>query len=205
MIHIFKKEINAFFSSLIGYIVVGVFLVIFGLFLWVIPETNIIDYGFASLETLFSITPTIFIFLIPAITMRMFAEEQSEGTIELLSTKPVSDAAIILGKFFAALVLVIFALLPTLLTYWSVSELGAPKGNLDSGAIAGSYIGLLFVAMAFIGIGIFASSISKDQIVAFVIGTFLCFFLFLCLVLHVLQWGGGRCAQYSIFVSPTGW
>ena len=146
MLSIFRKEINLFFSSLIGYIVIGVFLVVLGLFLFVFPDTSILNFGFASLDPLFSMAPNIFVFLIPAITMRTFAEEQQSGTIELLITRPISDWQIILGKYLASFVLVAFALLPTLLYYYTVYDLGAPQGNLDSGGIMGSYVGLLFLA-----------------------------------------------------------
>ncbi len=178
MLSIFRKEINAFFSSLIGYIVIGVFLVITGLTMWVFPDTSLLDYNYATLEQLFGIAPMIFMFLIPAITMRLFAEEQQTGTIELLTTRPLHDIEIILGKFFAALGLVIFALLPTLLYYYTVHQLGSPPGNLDSGAIMGSYIGLVFLGAVFVAIGLFASSLTANQIVAFVLATFLCFLFF---------------------------
>lgn len=177
MLSIFLKEVNTFFSSLIGYIVIGVFLVAMGLVLFVFPDTSLLEYNYATLDQLFSIAPLIFAFLIPAITMRSFAEEQQTGTIELLATKPVSDLNIILGKFLSSMALVIFALLPTLLYYYTVYELGSPKGNLDSGAIAGSYLGLIFLAGAFASIGIFASSLTNNQIVAFILATALCFFL----------------------------
>ena len=178
MLSIFKKEINAFFSSLVGYIVIGVFLVILGLVMFVFPDTSLLNYNYATLDQLFSIAPQIFMFLIPAVTMRSFSEEQQTGTIELLVTRPLKDLEIVMGKFLASLVLILFALIPTLLYYYTVYHLGSPKGNLDSGAIMGSYIGLLFLAMAFIAIGIFASSLSKNQIIAFILSTFLCFFFY---------------------------
>jgi ABC-2 type transport system permease protein len=176
---IFYKEINAFFSSLIGYIVVGVFLVLMGLVLWVFPDYSILDSNYANMDTLFAIAPMIFLFLIPAVTMRTFAEEKQSGTIELLVTRPVSDWEIVGGKFLACFVLVLFALVPTVLYYITVYQLGAPQGNLDSGGILGSYIGLMFLAAAFVAIGVFASSLTNNQIVAFVLATFLCFFVYL--------------------------
>jgi ABC-2 type transport system permease protein len=179
MTAIFFKEINAFFSSLIGYIVIGVFLVIMGLVMWVFPDYSVIDGNYATLDTLFSMAPLIFMFLIPAVTMRSFAEERQSGAIELLVTRPVTDWQIVAGKFLACLALVLFALLPTVLYYFSIYQLGAPKGNLDSGGILGSYIGLLFLASAFVAIGVFASSLTSNQIVAFVLATFLCFFTYL--------------------------
>lgn len=176
---IFLKEINTFFSSLIGYIVIGVFLVMMGLLLWVFPEFSILDGAYANLDTLFEVSPMVFMFLIPAVTMRSFAEEKQSGTIELLATKPVTDWQIVSGKFLACLALVVFALLPTALYYVSVCQLGDPPGNLDSGGILGSYIGLVFLAAGFTAIGVFASSLTNNQIVAFVLATFLCFFTYL--------------------------
>lgn len=175
---IFSKEINAFFSSLIGYIVIGLFLVVMGLFLFVFPETSLLNFGFASLDQLFGLAPNIFIFLIPAITMRTFAEEQQTGAIELLATRPIPELQIVLGKFLASLVLVLIALLPTLLYYYTIYQLGDPVGNLDAGGIAGSYIGLFFLAAAFVAIGVFASSLTANQIVAFLLATALCFWCY---------------------------
>ena len=120
MLSIFLKEINAIFSSLIGYIVIGVFLIMMGLIMWVFPDFSILNFSYATLDQLYSIAPFIFLFLIPAITMRSFAEEQQSGTIELLATRPLSDWAIILGKYLACVVLVLFSLLPTILYYYSV-------------------------------------------------------------------------------------
>ena len=176
---IFRKEINAFFSSLIGYIVIGVFLVLMGLVMWVFPDYSVLDSNYANLDTLFSMSPVIFMFLIPAVTMRTFAEEKQSGTIELLVTRPVSDWQIVGGKFLACLALVVFSLIPTVLYYFTVYHLGAPAGNLDSGGILGSYIGLFFLAGAFVAIGVFASSLTNNQIISFVLATFLCFFVYL--------------------------
>jgi ABC-2 type transport system permease protein len=178
MLAIFKKEINLFFSSLIGYISIGVFLVLTGMFMWILPNYNIFDFGFATLDQLFTIGPFVFLFLIPAITMRTFAEEQKTGTIEIISTKPVTDFQIVFGKYLAGLVLVIFSLLPTLLYFYTVSDLAFPKGNVDTGAAWGSYIGLLFIGGAYLAIGLFASSVTDNQIVSFILGMFLCFFFF---------------------------
>ena len=178
MLSIFVKELSAFFSSLIGYIVIGMFLVIMGLVMWVFPDYSVLNYNYASLDQLFAIAPLIFTFLIPAITMRSFAEENQAGTIELLVTKPLWDWEIIMGKYLACLLLVLFAILPTLLYYYSVYQLGSPPGNLDSGAIMGSYLGLVFLGAAFVAIGMFASSLTNNQIVAFILATFLCFFIY---------------------------
>lgn len=177
MLSIYKKEINAFFSSLIGYIAIGVFLVILGLVMFVFPDTSLLNYRVASLEQLFGMAPLIFMFLIPAVTMRSFAEETQTGTIELLATRPVSDTAIVMGKFLACLTLVAFALLPTLLYYVTVYQLGIPKGNIDAGATAGSYLGLFLLAGIFAAIGLFASSLTSNQIVAFILAALLCFLL----------------------------
>lgn len=194
MVSIFLKEVNTFFSSLIGYIVIGVFLIALGLVLFVFPDTSLLQYDYATLDQLFDIAPMIFAFLIPAITMRSFAEEQQTGTIELLATKPVSDLSIVLGKFLACLTLVVFAILPTLLYYYTVYQLGSPKGNLDSGAIMGSYLGLLFLGGAFVGIGVFASSLTNNQIVAFILATFLCF---------LIHWGFDLFSKLPVFVGKS--
>ena len=180
MITLFRKEISSFFSSLIGYIVMTVFLLINGLFLWVFPlEFNIMDFGYASIENLFMLAPIVFLFLIPAITMRLFADEKKGGTIEILLTQPLTDLEIILAKYFAGLVLVLFSLLPTLIYFFSVYQLGLPPGNIDTGGMWGSYIGLLFLGASFVAIGLFSSSITDNQIVSFIIAIFLCGFLYI--------------------------
>lgn len=176
MISILNKEIQSFLSSLTGYIVIAVFLISVGIFMWIFSDTSVLDYRFATLDQLFSIGPLVFLFLIPAITMRSFAEEKNSGTIEFLFTKPLRASDIILGKFLANVVLVGLSLLPTLVYYYSVYQLGSPKGNLDTGAIIGSYIGLFFLGACFVALGMFASSLTNNQIVAFITGAFLCFF-----------------------------
>jgi len=178
MIAVFFKEINGFLSSLAAYITIGVFLLTTGLFLWIFPDSSILDYGYAGLQGLFDLAPYVFMFLIPAITMRSFAEERKEGTFELLATSPLSDWEILTGKFLACLLLVLFALIPTLIYYYSVYQLGVPEGNVDSGAVIGSYIGLFLLGGAFVSIGIFASSITKNQIIAFTVAVFLSFIAF---------------------------
>lgn len=177
MFSILSKEINLFLQSLIGYIVYIVFLSILGLFMWVFPETNVLNYGFSEMETLFFITPWVFLFLIPAITMRMFAEEKRNGTLELLFTRPLTDWDIILGKYFASVVLVFIALIPTLVYYFSIYTLGNPVGNIDSAAVVGSYIGLFLLGVVFCSIGILASSITDNQIVAFILAVFMSFII----------------------------
>lgn len=175
MYSILKKEIRAFLSSLIAYVVMIVFLIATGLFMWVLPDYNLFDLGYANLDTLFSMAPWLFIFLISAITMRSFSEEKKAGTIEILTTKPLSDIQIILGKYFAGVVLVLFSLLPTLIYFYTVYQLGAVKGNMDMGATWGSYIGLFFLASCFVAIGIFSSAITDNQIVSFIVSMFLCY------------------------------
>lgn len=179
MIAIFRKELNVFFSSLIGYIAITIFLIANGLFAWVFPETNILDDGYATLDSFFNFAPWILMFLIPAITMRSFAEEKNSGTIEFITTRPITDMQIIFGKYLAALVLVIFAVLPTVLFYFTVSALASPAGNVDTGGIIGSYIGLILLGATFVSIALFTSSITNNQIVAFIAGMFACFFFYL--------------------------
>lgn len=180
MVTLFKKEINNFFNSLIGYIVIAVFLIIISLFLWVFPtDFNILRAGYANLDGLFVVGPFVFLFLVPAITMRFFADEIKSGTIEMLLTKPITDTEIILSKFFAAVVLVILALIPTLVFVATVYQFGLPAGNMDMGGTWGSYIGLLFVGTAFVAIGLFSSALTDNQIVSFIIAVFLCGFIFI--------------------------
>ncbi len=180
MYALFNKEINGFLNSLIGYIVIIVFLVVMGLFLWVLPlQFNILDFGYASIDGLFILAPFVFLFLIPAITMRSFADERKSGTLELLMTQPLTDLQVILAKYFAGVVLVIFSLVPTLIYTISVYRLGLPVGNLDMGGMWGSYIGLLFLGSTFVAIGIFASSVSDNQIVSFIIAVFFCAFFYI--------------------------
>ncbi len=179
MINLFKKEILGFLSSLTGYIVIIVFLSINGIFLWVLPDGyNVLDYGYARLDGLFYIAPYVFLFLIPAVTMRLFSEEQRSGTIEILVTKPISNFKIILAKYLAGLFLVLFSLLPTLLYVISVYQLGFPAGNLDLGSIWGSYVGLLFLGASFVAIGLFASSVSDNPIISFIIAILLSAFAY---------------------------
>jgi ABC-2 type transport system permease protein len=178
MLHVFVKEFNAFLNSLIAYVVIGVFLCAIGLLMWVFPETSVLEYGYADMDTLFSLGPYVLIFLIPAITMRSFAEEQKSGTLELLFTRPLTHTDIIAGKFLACFVLVLFSLLPTLVYYISVYSLGNPEGNIDTPGVIGSYIGLCLLGAAFCAIGIMASSTTGNQIVAFILSAFCCFLFF---------------------------
>ena len=180
MFAIFKKEISGFFSSLTGYIVIVVFLLINSLFMWVFPgEWNIIDSGYAGLDTLFFLSPWVFMFLVPAVTMRMIAEEKRIGTIELIYSRPVTERGIIYGKYLAAVCLVLLALLPGIIYYYSVYHLGESPGNLDKGGTLGSFIGLFFLASVYASAGIFASSITDNQVIAFILAVLLCFILFM--------------------------
>jgi ABC-2 type transport system permease protein len=178
MYSLYRKEIKSYLSSLIGYIFIGVFLIIAGLFIWVFPNiNNILFSNVASLQGLFTTSKFLFLFLVPAITMRTFAEEKHRGTLELLLTKPLTDTQIIASKFFASLTLLVIALIPTLLYVISVYYLGAPIGNIDLGSTWGSYLGLILLGATYISIGIFASSITTNQIVAFVVAAPLCFIM----------------------------
>ncbi len=202
MFSILQKEFNAFFNSLIAYVVIGVFLVLLGLFVWVLPSSNVLDFGYADLGTFFNIAPFVFLFLVPAITMRTFAEEKKAGTIELLLTRPLSDWQLIMGKYLACVLLALVALVPTLLYYWSVWDLGAPQGNVDSAAVVGSYIGLALLAATFAALGIFASAITRDQVIAFIVAAFGCYLLYAgfdaLVSLNVWGRGGYLLAQLGI-------
>ncbi|MEQ9300563.1 MAG: gliding motility-associated ABC transporter permease subunit GldF [Cyclobacteriaceae bacterium] len=178
MLAVFQKEISLFLNSLIAYIVIGVFLTGIGLLTWIFPNTNVLDYGYASLDTLFDLGPYVLMFLIPAITMRTLAEERKTGTIELLLTRPLTDWDIVFGKFLASWALVIFSILPTLIYYVSVYQLGNPTGNIDTPGIIGSYIGLILLGGLFAAIGMFASSLTDNQIVSFILAVFFCFIFF---------------------------
>lgn len=173
---ILLREIKSFFGSPIGYLVIAIFLILNGLFLWVFEgDFNILNSGFADLSPFFTISPWILIFLIPAVTMRSFSDEKKQGTIELLLTKPLSLLQIVNGKFLGAFLLIVIALLPTLIYVWVISSLGMPAGNIDLGSTMGSYFGLLFLIAAYTSIGIFTSTLSENQIVAFITSVFLCF------------------------------
>ncbi|MFN2430657.1 MAG: gliding motility-associated ABC transporter permease subunit GldF [Cryomorphaceae bacterium] len=171
-----RKEISSFLSSVIGYMVIAVFLLLTGLFMWGFQgNLHVLDQGYATLSTLFYIAPWVFMFLVPAITMRSFSEEKRTGTIELLFTRPLTDIQIVLAKYLAGVFLVLLALIPTLIYYFSVIQLGNPVGNIDHGGTWGSYLGLLFLGAGFTAIGIFASSVSDNQVVSFILALFLCF------------------------------
>ncbi|RTE53195.1 gliding motility-associated ABC transporter permease subunit GldF [Arenibacter aquaticus] len=176
MIAIFKREIQSFFTSPIGYMVIGLFLVLNGLFLWVFKGPfNIFDYGFADLGNFFLLAPWVFLFLVPAITMRSFSEEKKLGTLELLFIKPISLWQTVLGKFLGSFSLTFIAVIPTLLYVYTISQLGVTPGNLDMGMVVGSYFGLLFLMASYTAMGLFASTLSENQIVAFITAMVLCF------------------------------
>ena len=180
MFTLLKREINSFLNSLIGYIVITVFLLAIGLFMWVFPgDSNVLDSGYSNINTLFVIAPWVFMFLVPAITMRLFSDEKKTGTIELLLTSPLTDLQIILAKYFAGFLLVLFSLIPTLLYFFSIYNLGNPQGNIDTGGMWGSYVGLLFLSSGFVAIGIFSSAITENQIIAFITAISLSFFCFI--------------------------
>ena len=180
MFILLKKEISEFFSSLTGYVVVIVFLLANSLFMWVFKtEFNVITNGYANIDALFIIAPWVFLFLVPAVTMRLFADEKKSGTIELLLIRPISDLKIVLAKYFAGLFLVLFALLPTLVYFISIYNLGSPAGNMDTGGTWGSYIGLFFLAAIYVAIGLFASSLSSNQIISFIIAMVLSFAIYI--------------------------
>jgi len=179
MLAIFKKEFNSFFTSTIAYLTIGIFLLINGLFLWVFDDDfNILNAGFADLTSFFYLAPWILIFLIPAITMKTFADEFRSGTIEILKTRPITNVTLVLGKFFAILTLLIIVLIPTFVYAYSIHELGNPVGNLDYGSISGSYLGLFLLASSFASIGIFTSTLTKNQVVAFLLGICIVFLFY---------------------------
>lgn len=173
------REINSFFGSPIGYLVIALFLISNGLFLWVFEgDYNILNTGYADLTPFFTLAPWILTFLIPALTMRSFSDEKKQGTLELLLTKPLSIREIVNGKFSASVLLILLAIVPTFVYVKIISDLGLPPGNIDIGSTTGSYLGLLFLIAAYSAIGIFTSSLSENQIVAFVLSVSLCFFFY---------------------------
>jgi len=201
MWQILTKEVSSFFNSLVAYMVIIIFLVSIGLICWVFPQSSILDYGFANLDPMFSLVPYVYMFLIPAITMRTFAEERRTGTIELLLTRPLTDLQLILGKYFASLLLVLFSLLPTLLYYYTVYQLGSPIGNIDTAAVAGSYLGLFLLGAVFTAVGILASLLTDNQIVSFILAVFLSFVLYdgLSSLAQINVW-----SDYTYVVSQLG-
>jgi ABC-2 type transport system permease protein len=175
-----RKEIIGFLGSLTGYIVITIFLLALGLLLWVFnSDFNILQSGYAGIDQLFILSPWVFMFLIPAITMRSFAEEKRTGTIELLLTQPLTEWEIVIAKYLSGLFLVLLSILPTLIYFYSIYQLGNPVGNIDTGATIGSFIGLLLIGSIYVGIGLFASSIADNQIISFLLALFLCFIFYI--------------------------
>lgn len=200
MLAIFRKEVNQFFSSPIAYIIMGVFLTAVGLLLWVFPDTSLLENGYADMVSFFTLTPYVLLFMVPAITMRSIADEVRAGTLEWLLTKPVSRWGVVVGKFGASWLLVVLTLVPTLLYYTTLYRLGAPVGNIDSAGVFGSYIGLALLSGVFVAIGLWASSLNDNQVVAFVLGVFFCFLFYVGLTaLAGLLAPGGLAYYLSYF------
>ena len=171
-----KKELRQFFSSLTGYIAIVVFLLVNGLVLFVF-RNNILENGYATLDDFFTLAPWILLFLVPAITMRSFADEFRSGTYEILRTRPLTSREIVGGKFFGSLVVALIALLPTLVYYVTINSLAATSG-IDAGAAAGSYLGLLFLTAVFTAISVCVSSFTANAVVAFIISVVACILLY---------------------------
>jgi len=179
MIALYKKEISVFFSSIIGYLIVGLFLLINSLIMWHdISEINILDNAYANMDSLFSIAPLIFLVFIPAVSMRVFAEEFNAGTIETLMTKPITAFNIVFAKYLAVLSLILISIIPTIIYVVSIYFLGEIIGNLDLASIVGSYIGLILLSSIFSAISVYASSLSSNQIVAFILAIIICSFFY---------------------------
>ena len=175
----YQKELRYYFSTPIAYIVIGLYLLAISLFLWVIPgQWNIIDSGYAQVDGLFQLSPWLFMLLCPALTMRLFAEERQTGIWDLLRTKPAPLWRIVAGKYFAAWTLVLIGLLPCFVHYFVVAYMAEPMGNLDSGAFLGSFVGLILLSGTFMAIGLFCATLSKSQIVCYILGALACFVLY---------------------------
>lgn len=175
---LFKKEINQFFSSITGYLSVILFLVANGLFLFVFPDSNVFNNGYATLDSLFQLGPWILLLLIPAATMRLIAEESRSGTLEILLTRPLSEWQIVLGKYFSGIFLLVFALIPTIIYYVTIRSLAVSPADVDTGGIIGSYIGLFLLGSVFTAIGLWASALSNQMVVAFLLSVFTCFIVY---------------------------
>ena len=181
----YRKELAYYFSTPIAYIVIGLYLLGVSLFLWVIPgQWNIIDSGYAQTDGLFQLSPWLMMLLCPALTMRLFAEERQSGTWEMLLVQPISMTRIVGAKFLAAWTLMLCALLPNLVHYFIVYAIAEPLGNIDGGQYAGSFIGLVFLSGTFLAIGVLAGSVTKSQIVAYILGVLACFVLYWTLLQH---------------------
>ncbi len=172
-----KKEFSQFFSSLTGVIAIAAFLLLNGLMLFVFPDSNILDFGYATLDQFFSLSPWLLLLLIPAITMRSLSDEFRGGTYELLKTRPLSNAQLVTGKYLGCFAVVVIALLPTIIYAFSIQSLSA-EGGIDRGAVMGSYLGLLFLAAVFTAIGLWCSSFTSNAVIAFIISAFACFIIY---------------------------
>lgn len=180
MFNLIRKEINDFFSSYTGYVVICTFLLLTGLFLWIIPNnSNIPDNGYADISSFFDIAPILYLFLIPAICMKMFTEERKNHTLDLLLTRPISIMKIVVSRLAAAYLLVIITLLPTLIYYYSVYHLASPAGATDNGLVWGSYTGLLFLSLIYVSVSLFACSFTSNQITAFISGMLINFLIYM--------------------------
>ena len=168
MIILLRKEISIFFSTLIGYLIIGIFLLINSILLWSdLSKMNILSYGYADMDIFFTTAPLFFLLFIPAVSMRIFSEEYSLGTIETLITRPITSLQIVLAKFLAVFILVLFTIMPTFIYVVSIYYLGESIGNLDLAGIMGSYFGLIFLCALFSSISIYASSLASNQIISF--------------------------------------
>ena len=178
-INMFRKELSYYFSTPIAYIVIGLFLLSVSLFLWVIPgQWNVIESGYAQVDGLFQISPWLLMLVCPALTMRLFAEERQSGTWILLRAQPITLWKIVVGKYMAAFVLTVMALLPCIVHYFIVFYMAEPIGNIDGGQFIGSMMGLVFLSASFIGIGLLCSTLTKSQLVSFILGAVSCFVLY---------------------------
>ena len=177
MFSIAKKELHQFFSSLTGYITIILFLLVNGLFLFVLKDSNLFDFGYATLDTFFELAPWVFLFLIPALTMRTLSDEFKMGTFEILQTRPLTNWQIVAGKYLAILAIIVFVLLPTLLYVYTIRSLST-DGNIDSGGITGSYTGLFFLAAVFAAIGLCCSGFTNNAVIAFLVSAFTCLILY---------------------------
>ena len=172
-----KKELQQFFSNLTGYIAIILFLLVCGLFLFVLKDSNIFDFGYATLDKFFELAPWILLFLVPAITMRSLSDEFKGGTFEILQTKPLTKWQIVLGKYFSILIVLLFVIIPTLIYVFTIKKLSV-QGGIDGGGLMGSYIGLFFLAAVFAAISLSCSGFTSNAVVAFLISVFVCLLLF---------------------------
>ncbi|RYY50632.1 MAG: gliding motility-associated ABC transporter permease subunit GldF [Chitinophagaceae bacterium] len=172
-----KKEINQFFSNLTGYIAIVLFLLVNGIFLFMLTDSSIFEYGYASLDKFFELAPWVLMFLVPAISMRSLSDEFKAGTFEILKTRPISSWQIVLGKYFSILLVIGIVVIPTLIYVLTIKILSA-TGTIDTGGIAGSYLGLFLLAAVFAAISLCCSSFTSNAVVAFLVSVFVCLILY---------------------------